>query len=275
MRVMVTAIALAGGQSGRKRWCSRTDHLSEQSEKQRRGQQAGFRSAGMNRSADPTHTMVVGGRRAWAIDLAIGIELRPIAYAVVRATASYERFMWSWPAAGPRGSAGASDSYLPAVCGGGSTPVIQVRLRRFACRRFESISNHRTWSNGGRHGRLASRNGRRRRLAPTHTRARATRSATQCLPVPPMAAHFADGWSRRLVCAPHPLVINECVSRVHLPRGTQRTRDQLDADRAGAIERSSRQTPTAPTSSVGATIDDTATGRACRQRRVARVPTRR
>ncbi len=59
--------------------------------------------------------MVVGGRRAWAIDLAAGIELRPIAHVVVRATASYQRFMWSWPAAGVRSSGAASDSYPAGV----------------------------------------------------------------------------------------------------------------------------------------------------------------
>ena len=111
-----------------------------------------------------------------------------------------------------------------------------------------------TWSVGSEPARC-------RRASTPRSRARwLTRSATQCLQVPPMAAHSADRSSRRLLCAPHPLGINECVSRVHV----HATGDQLDPDRV-PLERSSPQTPMArtPTSSVDATVrlttDDTVT----------------
>ncbi|HEY4243222.1 MAG TPA: hypothetical protein VGM88_25595 [Kofleriaceae bacterium] len=55
--------------------------------------------------------MAYGGARRWAFDVGAALELRPISHLVVRLAADYQRFSWSWSAAGTRGAGGAADAY--------------------------------------------------------------------------------------------------------------------------------------------------------------------
>ena len=55
--------------------------------------------------------MSFGGASRWAVDASVAAELRPIDHVFVRAAFDYQRFGWSWDAAGARGAGGAVDAY--------------------------------------------------------------------------------------------------------------------------------------------------------------------
>ena len=59
---------------------------------------------------EPTQ-MAFGGASRWAIDAGAALELRPIRHVFARIALDYQRFAWSWDAAGARGAGGAVDSY--------------------------------------------------------------------------------------------------------------------------------------------------------------------
>ena len=59
---------------------------------------------------EPTE-MAFGSATRWAIDAGAAVELRPISHVFARVALDYQRFAWSWDAAGARGAGGAVDSY--------------------------------------------------------------------------------------------------------------------------------------------------------------------
>jgi hypothetical protein len=59
---------------------------------------------------EPTE-MAFGDATRYAVDVGAAIEMRPFEHVFARAGFDYQRFMWSWDAAGARGAGGATDSY--------------------------------------------------------------------------------------------------------------------------------------------------------------------
>ncbi len=59
---------------------------------------------------EPTE-MAFGDASRWAVDVGGAVEFRPYAHLFARAALDYQRFSWSWNAAGARGAAGAVDEY--------------------------------------------------------------------------------------------------------------------------------------------------------------------
>jgi hypothetical protein len=59
---------------------------------------------------EPTE-MVLGEASRWALAVGAAVELHPVHHVFVRASADYQRFAWSWSAAGSRGAGGAVDHY--------------------------------------------------------------------------------------------------------------------------------------------------------------------
>ncbi len=55
--------------------------------------------------------MSFGSASRWAVDAGIAAEVRPMHHVFVRASLDYQRFSWSWDAAGTRGAGGAVDAY--------------------------------------------------------------------------------------------------------------------------------------------------------------------
>jgi hypothetical protein len=55
--------------------------------------------------------MSFGAASRWAVDAGIAAEVRPMHHVFVRASLDYQRFSWSWDAAGTRGAGGAVDAY--------------------------------------------------------------------------------------------------------------------------------------------------------------------
>ncbi|HEY6038029.1 MAG TPA: hypothetical protein VIV58_27300 [Kofleriaceae bacterium] len=55
--------------------------------------------------------MTLGPSTRWGLDLGAALEYRLAAHFVARGAFDYQRFSWSWDAAGARGASGASDSY--------------------------------------------------------------------------------------------------------------------------------------------------------------------
>jgi len=55
--------------------------------------------------------MTLGPSTRWGLDLGAALEYRLAAHFVARGAFDYQRFSWSWDAAGARGAGGASDSY--------------------------------------------------------------------------------------------------------------------------------------------------------------------
>ncbi len=55
--------------------------------------------------------MSFGAASRWAVDAGIAAEVRPIHHVFIRASLDYQRFSWSWDAAGARGAGGAVDAY--------------------------------------------------------------------------------------------------------------------------------------------------------------------
>jgi hypothetical protein len=66
--------------------------------------------------AEPTQ-MALGPSSRWGLDLGAACELGLISHLVARAAFDYQRFSWSWDAAGARAAGGASDSYPSATLG--------------------------------------------------------------------------------------------------------------------------------------------------------------
>jgi opacity protein-like surface antigen len=59
---------------------------------------------------EPT-AMAFGAASRWALDVGAGLEVRPMAHVFLRAALDYQRFAWSWAAAGTRSDSSAVDSY--------------------------------------------------------------------------------------------------------------------------------------------------------------------
>jgi len=59
---------------------------------------------------EPTE-MAFGEATRWAFDIGAAIDWRPFSHLFTRAAFDYQRFSWSWDAAGARGAGGATDSY--------------------------------------------------------------------------------------------------------------------------------------------------------------------
>ncbi|MEO6773488.1 MAG: hypothetical protein ABI467_10775 [Kofleriaceae bacterium] len=55
--------------------------------------------------------MTLGPSTRWGLDVGAALEYRLAAHFVARGAFDYQRFSWSWDAAGTRGAGGASDSY--------------------------------------------------------------------------------------------------------------------------------------------------------------------
>ncbi|MCA9673735.1 MAG: hypothetical protein H6709_09665 [Kofleriaceae bacterium] len=60
--------------------------------------------------AEPT-AMAFGPARRWGLELGAGLEVAARDHLYVRADVGYQRFQWSWTAAGDRGSGGAADVF--------------------------------------------------------------------------------------------------------------------------------------------------------------------
>jgi hypothetical protein len=63
---------------------------------------------------DPT-AMEFGAATRWAIDAGAGLDMRLWSHVLARAAFDYQRFSWSWSAAGSRSTNGATDSYPTAA----------------------------------------------------------------------------------------------------------------------------------------------------------------
>ncbi|HEY1551720.1 MAG TPA: hypothetical protein VGG28_28025, partial [Kofleriaceae bacterium] len=63
---------------------------------------------------DPT-AMEFGAATRWALDAGAGLDVRIWSHVIARAAFDYQRFSWSWSAAGSRSTGGATDSYPTAA----------------------------------------------------------------------------------------------------------------------------------------------------------------